>query len=158
MYFLFPFFSLQNGLFRQSLTKSSKKSTEKRQFRGTPSGRRPAFACRPVLRSKQNTKQKHFFLFFFRRFCWFQRWNHWKGFKMNKKGWKRLKKKVSTSFWVRAAPESWSKYTTKDVYNNKILKHHIICFRSRSVLKSASQQHHYRGCGLLNWPPSRLLS
>ena len=28
------------------------------------------------------------------------------------KGWKRLKKNISTSFWVHAAPKSWSKYTT----------------------------------------------
>ena len=31
---------------------------------------------------------------------------------MNKKRWKRLKKSSSTSFWVRAEPRSWSKYTT----------------------------------------------
>ena len=31
---------------------------------------------------------------------------------MNKKGWKWLKRSSSTSFRVRAAPESWSKYTT----------------------------------------------
>ena len=31
---------------------------------------------------------------------------------MNHKGWKRLKKRSSTSFWVRAAPKSWLKYTT----------------------------------------------
>ena len=38
--------------------------------------------------------------------------NHWKRFEMNKKGWKRLKNSVLTSFWVRAALKSWSKYTT----------------------------------------------
>ena len=37
---------------------------------------------------------------------------YWKSFEMNKKGWKTAEKKVSTSFWVRAAPKSWSKYTT----------------------------------------------
>ena len=31
---------------------------------------------------------------------------------MNKKGWQWLKKSVSTSFRVRAAPKSWSKCTT----------------------------------------------
>ena len=31
---------------------------------------------------------------------------------MNKKGLKTAEKKVSTRIWVRAAPESWSKYTT----------------------------------------------
>ena len=44
--------------------KKVKKSTEKRQLRGTPSGSRPVFACRPALRSRQ----KHIFFFFFRRF------------------------------------------------------------------------------------------
>ena len=42
----------------------------------------------------------------------FQVWNHWKKFEMNKKGWKRLKNSVLTSFWVGAAPKSRSKYTT----------------------------------------------
>ena len=40
-------------------------------------------------------------------FSWFQMRNQWKKFKMNKKGWKWLKKSISTSFRVRAAPESW---------------------------------------------------
>ena len=31
---------------------------------------------------------------------------------MNKKGRKRLTESVSTSFWVHAAPKSWSTYTT----------------------------------------------
>ena len=31
---------------------------------------------------------------------------------MNKKGWKWLKKSISTSFQVHTAPESWWKYTT----------------------------------------------
>ena len=48
------------------------------------------------------------FLFIFR----FRTWNHWKRFKINKKGWKRLKTSISTSFQVRAAPESCSKYST----------------------------------------------
>ena len=47
--------------------KNSKKSTKKRQFRGTPSGNQPAFACQPALRNKQKMK-KHIFLFFFRSF------------------------------------------------------------------------------------------
>ena len=38
--------------------------------------------------------------------------NHWKSFKMNKKSLKTAEKNVSTSFWVYAAPKSWSKYTT----------------------------------------------
>ena len=58
------------------------KSTEKRQFWGTLSGSRPA------LRSKQNHA---FFCSFSAVFCWFQLWNHWKMFKINKKDWKRLK-------------------------------------------------------------------
>ena len=64
-----------------------KKSTKKRQFWGTPSGSQSAFACWPSLRSKQNMKKTHSFSDVF---CWFHTWNHWKRFKMNKKGWKRL--------------------------------------------------------------------
>ena len=30
---------------------------------------------------------------------------------INKKGWKQPKKSISTSIWVRTAPDSWSKYT-----------------------------------------------
>ena len=36
-------------------------------------------------------------------------------FKMNKKGWKPLKKSSLTSFWVRSAPKSWTKYTTHSI-------------------------------------------
>ena len=57
-------------------------------------------------------KKKHSLVHFQTDFCWFQAWNHWKRFKISKKGWKRLKKSISTSFQVRAAPESWPKYTT----------------------------------------------
>ena len=46
------------------------------------------------------------------RSCLFGLIFYWKRFKINKKGWKRRKKSISTSFWVRAALESWSKYTT----------------------------------------------
>ena len=42
----------------------TKTTTEKRQFWGTPSGSKPAFACRPALRSRQNQA----FLIIFRRF------------------------------------------------------------------------------------------
>ena len=31
-------------------------------------------------------------------FCWFLAWNHWTRFKMNKQGWKRLKKVVRPAF------------------------------------------------------------
>ena len=44
-------------------------------------------------------------------FSWFQTWNHWKRFKINKKL-KTAQKSISTSFQVRAAPKSWLKYTT----------------------------------------------
>ena len=36
----------------------------------------------------------------------------WKPFKKKKKGLKRLKKSVSTSFRVHTAPKNWSKYTS----------------------------------------------
>ena len=69
------------------------KSTGKRQIRGTPSGSRPAFACRPALRSRQ----KHiFFRSFSDIFCWSQPWNHWKALKWTKKL-KNGLKNVSTS-------------------------------------------------------------
>ena len=53
----------------------------------------------------------HFFIVHFRPF-FILGVNHWKRFKMNKKGWKRPKKSVSTSSQVLQAPESWSEYTT----------------------------------------------
>ena len=46
------------------MNKKKLKSTEKRQFRGTPSGGRPAFACQPALRSRQN----HFYFVHFQTF------------------------------------------------------------------------------------------
>ena len=49
------------------------------------------------------------------RFWRFRTYKDWKRFKMNKKCWKRLKKSSWTSFQVRAAPESWSKYTTAEL-------------------------------------------
>ena len=55
-------------------------------------------------------------------FCsWFHTWNHWKRLEMNKKGWKWLKKSRSTSIRVRAAPKSWSKYSTVTVVNLVVL-------------------------------------
>ena len=47
-------------------------------------------------------------LLIFRLFQRFQMWNHWKRFKINKKGWKWLKKVVWPAFGC------WSKYTTWD--------------------------------------------
>ena len=44
-----------------------------------------------------------------------------KFFLMNKKGWKRPKKNVLTSFLVHPAPETWLKYTTPD----KAAKHNL---------------------------------
>ena len=41
---------------------------------------------------------KKFFLVISDVFCWFHPWNHWKRFKINKKGWKRLKKVVWPAF------------------------------------------------------------
>ena len=50
-------------IFSQSPTVFVKKSTQKSQFRGTPSGSQPAFACRPALKSTQQLK-KHVFVHF----------------------------------------------------------------------------------------------
>ena len=60
---------------------------------------------------------------------WFQLWNYWKSFEMNKKGWKTAEKNVSTSFWVCVAPKSWSKYTTTGICISSV-------FSSQSVRKS----------------------
>ena len=75
---------------------------------------RPAFGCCVHPNTGKNTFFWEISLFctFSDVFCWFKMWNHRKRFKMNKKGWKRLKKSVSTSFQVCTAPKSWSKYTT----------------------------------------------
>ena len=61
-----------NTNFSQKLTKNvkkSKKSTENRQFLGTPLGSQPAFDCQPALRSKQNMKKKTFFCSLSHVFC-----------------------------------------------------------------------------------------
>ena len=47
-----------------------------------------------------------FCLFIFRRFCWFQPWNHWKKFKMNKKAWKRQKKVGRPAFGCAQHPKA----------------------------------------------------
>ena len=65
------------------------KNNQKRQFQGTLSGSRPAFACRSALKRRQN---QVFFCSFSDVFCWFQPWNHWKNFEMCKKDEKWLKK------------------------------------------------------------------
>ena len=44
-----------------------------------------------------------------------------KGLKSTKKVETSLKKSISTSFWVRAAPESWPKYTTDGSTNIPVL-------------------------------------
>ena len=89
---------------------NNKKSTEKRQFRGTPSGSRPAFACRPALRSRQ---KQDFFVEFQAFFVDLSCEITEKDLKLTKKVGKRLKKSSSTSFQVLKAAESWSKYTIK---------------------------------------------
>ena len=64
------------------------------------------FSGWPSLRSRQ----KHLFFCSFSDF--FVHFSHEiteKGWKWTKKSWKRLKISSSTSFWVRAAPKSWSK-------------------------------------------------
>ena len=50
-----------------------------------------------------------------------------KKFEIKKKGWKQLKKCISTSFQVRAGPESWSKDTTFPSSKN-IPKFLVNCF------------------------------
>ena len=90
--------------FFSDFTPEIKKSTEKIQIWGTPSGSQPAFACQPALKSRQkwiNTV----FLLIFRRFFLI---SGVKSLKKVENGWKS----VSTSFRVRAAPKSWSKHTT----------------------------------------------
>ena len=88
-----------------------------------------------VLRSPKSWSNyffQPFATFFWNCFCWFQVWNHWERFKMNKKGWKLLKKSSLTSLWVRAAPKSWLKNTTElDYYlNGKIVSSHQLSCHS----------------------------
>ena len=70
-----------------------KKSTEKRQIRGTPSGSRPAFACRPALRSRLYLEKTLLFFVHFRTvFVDFRREITEKGKNWTKKlenGWKK---------------------------------------------------------------------
>ena len=125
----------------------------KRQFRGTPSGSRPAFACWPALRSRQN----HIFLVHFQTFFVnFSRETTEKALKW-KKGWKTAEKNVSTSYWVRAAPKSWSKYTT----NNITLKPGFV-LKSEPFLHLVFSEDRYRldtesvalkNLRLLDWQP-----
>ena len=49
---------------------------------------------------------KKFFLVISDVFCWFHPWNHWKRFKINKKGWKRLKKVVQPDFGCVQRPKA----------------------------------------------------
>ena len=74
----------------------------------------PAFRCCVHSKAGRNTFQA--FLF-----SWFKAWNHWKSFKMNQKRLKMAQKSVSNSFLVRAAPESWSKYTTTILLDKKTI-------------------------------------
>ena len=55
---------------------TTKKSTEKRQIWGIPSGSLPAFACQPALRRRQKLKKTGVFCSFSDVFQWFQAWNH----------------------------------------------------------------------------------
>ena len=59
----------------------------------------------------------------------------WKRFKINKKGCKRLKKRSSTSFWLRAARKSWLKYTTL-LTNRLILTAWKAALKSRLVMSA----------------------
>ena len=118
-------FSLEKVLNQQKNTKisrkilknysKSKKSTEKRQFWGTPSGSRPAFACRPALRSRQN----HIFLFIFRRFLLIS------VVKSLKKLWNEQKrlKNLSTSFNQLLGARSTQKMV--EIHNIRPLPNHL---------------------------------
>ena len=46
----------------------------------------------------KNGEKTFLFLFISDVFSWFQTWNHWKRFKINNKGWKRLKKVFRPAF------------------------------------------------------------
>ena len=93
---------------------------------------RPDFGCCAHPKAGRTTFFQPFATFFWNCFCWFQVWNHWERFKMNKKGWKLLKKSSLTSLWVRAAPKSWLKNTTElDYYlNGKIVSSHQLSCHS----------------------------
>ena len=97
---------------------TTKKSTEKRQIWGIPSGSLPAFACQPALRRRQKLKKQVFFVHFQTFFSDFRREIIKKRFKINFKKLKMAEKSSLTSFRVRPAPKSWSKYTTHIILNS----------------------------------------
>ena len=87
------------------------KSTEKSWIHGPPQRVDQHLHVNQLGRVDQNGKNT-VFCPFLDVFSLFQTWNHWKSFNMNKKGWKWLKKSISTSFLMCPAHKSWSKYTT----------------------------------------------
>ena len=75
-----------------------------------------------------------FFCLFSDVFCWFQAWNHWKRFIMNKKGWKRLKKVAHNTLSLLAKSKSLFK---KNLFIVKLI-------RSSDLL-----------CAIASWPPKK---
>ena len=102
----------------------------KRQLWGTPSGSQPAFAYQPALRSKQNMK-KYVFCSFSHVFYWYQAWNHWKRFKMNKKVENGFKKVVPPAFGCTQHPKA-GRHTPQ--FFNKLF---IFCSHANSYLKAS---------------------
>ena len=80
------------------------KSTKKSQIQGTPSGSRPAFACRPALRSRQNIEKK--ISVHLKMFLLISAVKSLKMFKINKKRLKTAEKSNLTSLWLVQAPKS----------------------------------------------------
>ena len=73
------------------LTKTFKKlknQPKKDNFESPPQGVDQLLHVNQLWGVNKNT----FFWFFFRCFYWFQPWNHWKWFEMNKKGWQTAEK------------------------------------------------------------------
>ena len=95
------------------------------QLCGTPSGSPPA------LRSRQIS----LFCSFSDLFCWFQAWNHWKRFKKNKKGWKRLKKVVQIAFRYAQHPKGgWNTQHMTNNLKNLIKRQSAKYFQSTSYI------------------------
>ena len=91
----------QNTLCQPYSTIFIKKSTEKRQIRGTPSGSQPALRSRKI----------SLFCSFSDFYVDYRREITEKSFKQQK-GLKTDEKSISTIFQMLQAPETWSKYTT----------------------------------------------
>ena len=84
------------------------------------------------IRNTHSTKKINIFLLFLFFFTWatanigfvilswFQAWNHWKRFKINKNGWKRLKKVVWPAFRCTQHPKAGQIHVESNILLNRL--------------------------------------